>query len=112
MKRGALRPNPDVLLWLGILPLVLAIMAYRTSSEHVRSVEQTLAMDDLIQRLDEVLSTMQDAETGQRGYLLTGQAQYRTRFEARATLSAKLSKLDRPRRVTERQRRRLRSCTG
>jgi CHASE3 domain sensor protein len=92
MKRDLFRRNRNVLLWLGALPLVLAVVAYETSSQHVRSVEETLSTDDFIQKLDELLSTVEDAETGQRGYLLTGQEHYLAPFNtAKSRLAEKLS---------------------
>lgn len=95
MKRVLFRRNRNVLLWLGILPLVLAVVAYETSSQHVRSVQETLTTDDFIQKLDELLSTVQDAETGQRGYLLTGQERYLTPFDAaKSSLAEKRSDVD------------------
>ncbi len=69
-----------LVIWLGLIPLLLAIAAYRTSSQHIASVAATLSTDELIRKLDELLSTIQDAETGQRGYLLTGQNQYLSPF--------------------------------
>jgi signal transduction histidine kinase len=76
MKQSLLRKTQNLLIWLGLLPLVLAFVAYRTSSQHVRSVQQTLATAEFIQQLDSLFSTVQDAETGQRGYVLTGQESY------------------------------------
>ncbi len=83
------------LIWLGILPLVLAFVSYRTSSEHIASVKATLATDDFIRRLDELLSTLQDAETGQRGYLLTGQQRYLDPFlDAETDLPSRLAQME------------------
>lgn len=76
MTRGLLQRSRRLLIWLGILPLLLAIAAYRTSSEHVASVAETLRADAFIRNLDELLSTVQGAETGQRGYLLTHSPRY------------------------------------
>ncbi|MDQ0249635.1 CheY-like chemotaxis protein/signal transduction histidine kinase/CHASE3 domain sensor protein [Sphingomonas kyeonggiensis] len=46
---------------------------------------------DVIAGLDDVLSTIQDAETGQRGYLLTGRDQYLAPYnEAAARIGGKL----------------------
>lgn len=79
-------------IWLGILPLLLAFFAYRTSSEHVARVAATMSTEDLIRQLDELLSTAQDAETGQRGYLLTGDPRYLAPFDrAIANLPARLA---------------------
>jgi len=74
--KPTLQRSQHFIIWLGLLPLLLALIAYRVSSQHVESVEATLSTDGLIRRLDELLSTIQDAETGQRGYLLTGQTRY------------------------------------
>ena len=45
------------------------------------SVEQTLQAGDIESRLDTTFSLMQDAETGQRGFLLTGLAPYLEPYE-------------------------------
>ena len=92
MKKVPLQRTQSYIIWLGLLPLLLSFVAYRISSEHVASVEATLATDEFIRKLDELLSTIQDAETGQRGYLLTGEARYRTPYdEAVAALPKRLS---------------------
>lgn len=64
---GVLRKSQPFLFLLALLPLILAVVAYRISSTHVSSVAATL-------------STVHDAETGQRGYLLTGRQDYLTPF--------------------------------
>lgn len=80
-----------LVIWLGLIPLLLAIAAYRTSSQNVASVAATLSTDELIRKLDELLSTIQDAETGQRGYLLTDENQYLIPFtEANVEVQRKL----------------------
>jgi signal transduction histidine kinase len=95
MKSSLLRKSQNVIVWLGVLPLLLAFAAYRTSSQHVQSVQSTLSTAEFIQQLDELLSTVQDAETGQRGYVLTGQDRYLSPFtEAKAALAQKLSAVD------------------
>jgi signal transduction histidine kinase len=95
MKRSLLRKSQTLIIWLGVLPLLLAFVAYRTSSQHVKSVEETLATAEFIQKLDELLSTVQDAETGQRGYLLTGWDFYLTPYtRAKASVGEKLAALD------------------
>lgn len=95
MNRGLLGTTQRLIIWLGLLPLLLAFAAYRTSSEHVESVEATLSTDEFIRKLDELLSTIQDAETGQRGFLLTGQDAYLAPFrEAVSKLPRHLSQID------------------
>lgn len=94
MTRPLLRRSQSSLIWLGILPLLLAFVAYQISSQHVRSVEQTLSTADFIQKLDQLLSTVQDAETGQRGFLLTGEASYLMPYtEATSALATRLSQV-------------------
>ncbi len=95
MNRGLLGRTQRLIIWLGLLPLLLAFVAYRTSSQHVGSVEATLSTDEFIRRLDELLSTVQDAETGQRGFLLTGQDAYLAPFrEAVSKLPRQLSQIE------------------
>ncbi len=87
--------SQHLVIWLGLIPLLLAIAAYRTSSQHVASVAATLSTDELIRKLDELLSTIQDAETGQRGYLLTDEGQYLAPFtEADAEVQRKLADVE------------------
>ena len=87
MDQGKLRRSQNFIVWLGFLPLLLAIAAYHTSSQHVASVAATLEADAFIRNLDELLSTIQGAETGQRGYVLTGRPQYLLPFKsARQTI--------------------------
>lgn len=95
MTRKLLRKSRNPLIWLGVLPLFLAFVAYQISSQHVRSVEDTLSTGDFIRMLDELLSTIQDAETGQRGYLLTGQQRYLAPYTtAKAALTAKMRNVE------------------
>ncbi len=61
---------------LAIIPLLLALTAYFTNAAHMKSVAQTLTTDRFILSLDDLLNTVQDAETGQRGYMLTGSEEY------------------------------------
>jgi len=95
MKRSLLRKSQNLVIWLGALPLLLAFVAYRTSSQHVQSVKQTLSTAEFIQQLDALLSTVQDAETGQRGYVLTGQQGYLAPYtHAAATVNERLASID------------------
>jgi signal transduction histidine kinase len=98
LQRGAgsklLKTSRYYLLGLAVMPFLLALVAYFTSAGHVRSVARTLATDRFILSLDELLSTMQDAETGQRGYLLTGSDVYLTPYiRAKGELTQRFSEM-------------------
>lgn len=81
--------------WLGCLPVILALAAYTISAEHFENVRTTLAADNFLGDLNQVLSTVKDAETGQRGYLLTGQARYIAPYEnALKVIDKQMAQLD------------------
>lgn len=69
-----------LLIGTALLSVILGLFAYRMSSEHVESVASTLSAATFLERVDELFSAVQDAETGQRGYLLTGRLDYLTVF--------------------------------
>lgn len=95
MKTGLLGQVQRLIIWLGVLPLILTLAAYRTSSAHVESVQETLATGEFLRKLDELLSSVQDAETGQRGYLLTEQELYLQPFaEAAVSIPPLLSEVE------------------
>jgi len=81
MKIRPLRRSQYLVIWLGLLPVLLALLSYRTSAHHVASVRAALATEGFIRRLDELFSSLQDAETGQRGFILTGQESYLEPFK-------------------------------
>ncbi len=67
--------------WMGCLPALLAFAAYTISAQHFESVKSTLSTDRFLGILSQLLSTVKDAETGQRGYLLTGRERYLKPYE-------------------------------
>lgn len=94
MKRILFRRTQRLIIWLGLLPILLAFAAYRYSSQHVRNVASTQSSDDFILSLDDLLSAVEDAETGQRGYLLTGNPSYAAPFySAEQTIGGQLDRL-------------------
>jgi CHASE3 domain sensor protein len=48
----------------------------------LNALDRVAQFDGVIERLQDLLSTVQDAETGQRGYLLTREASYLEPYEA------------------------------
>jgi CHASE3 domain sensor protein len=56
-----------------VLVAVLSYIAHESSSDSARRVTHTL---QVMEQLQAILSTLQDAETGQRGFVLTGDEDY------------------------------------
>jgi len=77
---GLLRRSRYYLVALAIVPFVLALVAYFTSEQHISSVERTLRTHRFTLDLEKLLTAVGDAETGQRGYLLTGSEVYLTPY--------------------------------
>ncbi len=59
-----------------LILLAIGFVSYRTLTEFVRSVEEVDRTHSIIERLEAVLSRIADAESSQRGYLLTGDETY------------------------------------
>jgi signal transduction histidine kinase len=94
MRRTLFRRTQRLIIWLGLLPLLLALAAYRYSSQHVESVDLTLTSAEFIRHLDDLFSTVKDAERGQRGYLLTGNPRYAKPFvDARKEIEAQFAEV-------------------
>ena len=85
----ALGSSADPVIWLGLAAAIIFFMA--TGAVAYLNF-QTLKADsalvvhsgDTLTALEDVLSTVKDAETGQRGYLLTGNESYLRSYSAAA----------------------------
>jgi PAS domain S-box-containing protein len=76
--------NLKVSLLFGAMALVLAAglaASFLTGRAALNAMDQVTRFDAAIERLQDLRSTMQDAETGQRGYLLTREAKYLEPYE-------------------------------
>ena len=62
--------------------VVIAVLSYISVQTTARSAETLTATVEVMAQLQTVLSTLKDAETGQRGYLLTGRENYLEPFSA------------------------------
>ncbi len=90
--------GPRIELWSALgLGLVLAffvvsgLIAYRNVETLRANSQRIWHTHDVLMAMDELLSTMQDAETGQRGYLLTGDDKYLEPYQvAVADVSSKV----------------------
>jgi PAS domain S-box-containing protein len=71
-----------------------AVLAYRNTRQLYIDAHAVARTHEIVNALDDVLSTMKDAETGQRGYLITGDRGYLEPYEnALATVEGKLAAL-------------------
>jgi signal transduction histidine kinase/DNA-binding response OmpR family regulator/CHASE3 domain sensor protein/HAMP domain-containing protein len=72
-KQKSLKGNLRVGLGLSLLLLFISSLAsYNSIRSLIRSSEMVQHSNEVINGLEEVISTLKDAETGQRGFLLTG----------------------------------------
>src|SRR3984893_14777693 len=86
-RSTALQGGTDPLIWLG---LIAAIIFFLATGAVAYFNFQTLKADsalvvhsgDTLTALEDVLSTVKDAETGQRGYLLTDRESYLAPYNA------------------------------
>ncbi len=62
--------------------VVIAVFTYQSSQYRVAAVERVNASVEVISQVQSVLATLKNAETGQRGYLLTGKERYLAPYEA------------------------------
>jgi signal transduction histidine kinase/CheY-like chemotaxis protein/CHASE3 domain sensor protein len=88
--------------------LAITLFSYRSLQGRRVAATQVARSLRVAQQLEATLSTVKDAETGQRGYLLTGEERYAEPFErARTRVRMELDGLERDL-DDDRQRRRLR----
>jgi CHASE3 domain sensor protein len=82
----------------GVSSLVLVVagvIAYRATAQLANTSEAVVRAKELELSLERLLSTIRDAETGQRGYLLTGREEYLEPYEsALAELEGRLTTVE------------------
>jgi PAS domain S-box-containing protein len=69
----------------GVASLVLVaagVISYRAVAQLARTSDEVLRAKELELSLERLLSTLRDAETGQRGYLLSGSEEYLAPYDA------------------------------
>ncbi|MHB0991472.1 MAG: CHASE3 domain-containing protein [Burkholderiales bacterium] len=59
-----------------IMLLVLGVISYWNTSELIETAKLKVHTYQVLEDLEKVLSILKDAETGQRGYIITGEEQY------------------------------------
>jgi len=71
--------------------IVIAVLSYLSIADREQNVTQVRYSIEVGAKMQDVFSALQDAETGQRGYLLSGEESYLTPYtNARATLAGLL----------------------
>jgi CHASE3 domain sensor protein len=70
------RPELVSLAFAIVLVSLIGLLAYRTRVDFGRSSEQVEISRQIVDGANALLSSLRDAETGQRGFLLTGRDQY------------------------------------
>lgn len=74
---------------LAIMTLIGAV-SYRSTTEFIQSADSVAHTDLVLRKLELVLSRLKDAETGQRGYLLTGEERYLEPYNGASSAVASL----------------------
>jgi methyl-accepting chemotaxis protein len=59
-----------------LLPLAIACVAYRNINVLASTSLKVARAHDILYAIDQLMSEMKDAETGQRGYIITGEDEY------------------------------------
>jgi methyl-accepting chemotaxis protein len=74
--------------------MVVGAVSYNSTTKLIDSAEWVRHTHEVINGLDEVVSAFKDAETGQRGYVITGEARYLEPYQgAREVVDQKLKHL-------------------
>ena len=70
------RPNPAMFGVAALVLLAVAAFSYRQWEQFKRANAEATQTRDVVDSIDQLLSSLTDAETGQRGFLLTGEDRY------------------------------------
>src|SRR5882724_453325 len=77
-----------------VVLVIVGAVSYDSTNKLIDSAEWVRHTHEVLNGLDEVLSGMKDAETGQRGYIITGEARYLEPYNgARDAVDQKLKHL-------------------
>jgi len=88
------RPDRWYLAGALVILVVVTFLSYQDWSAFQRSAPQVQHSRALLQQIEQVLSSVRDAETGQRGFMLTGNPEYLEVYdEASAALPSQLNGL-------------------
>src|SRR5262245_16313601 len=99
-RRPPSRPEARLIaaVFLGAAALLVAstVFVYRVGLIRIHAQQEMAGQLLVLQQLDDFLSSLKDTETGQRGYLLTGEAPYLQPYtKVREAVQEKLGGLQR-----------------
>src|SRR5882724_6364388 len=82
-----MRLTVGVKIWTSLCAVLLVLLAVAAISyENTRKLLEAASLrghtHEVLTKLTELLSTLQDAETGQRGFLITGEERYLEPYQA------------------------------
>jgi methyl-accepting chemotaxis protein len=100
-----------------VVPIVimaaLGLAAYQSSEAYLATSQRVATTQAVIGSISELMSAMKDAETGQRGYLLTGRDEYLEPYQAsEQAIPELLASLEAKTRENPRQQARIRRLRG
>src|ERR1019366_4310526 len=72
--------------------LIIGVVSYRSTTALVEAAAMVDHTHLVLENLEQLLSTMKDAETGQRGFLVTGEERYLEPYNAAPGQSDKILK--------------------
>jgi PAS domain S-box-containing protein len=88
------RPDRWYLVGALLILVIVSVVSYQDWVVFQRSAPQVQHGRELLQQIEQVVSSVKDAETGQRGFVLTGNPEYRQGYDqAVAALPSQLQKL-------------------
>lgn len=88
------RRTRDTFLWVLVFPIALGLLSSWSAAHYRSSIAWVLHTKDVLASLDELLLTLSNAESSQRGFLLTGEAPYLSAYgRARAQIDGDLAQL-------------------
>src|SRR5581483_3191627 len=88
------KSTQQTFLWIALIPVVLAAVGWWSARDYNNRLEWVRHTREVLNGIDRAVLTVTDAETSQRGYLLTGDSSYLGGYRAAlASLDPQLAQL-------------------
>jgi len=82
-----LRRTQVAFIWIALVPIVLGVLAWRDNLQYRERAASVSNTREILREMDDLVLAITSAETGQRGYLLTGDDSYLEPFRTAAPQS-------------------------